>query len=98
MVSFPSPTIPINFFSQQFNMTLNSFDLPTDNYTWGVGTSVSSWFFIIDDLTDGKIDDGPSFNFGNFGQPYGSGDVNFDLTSAPEPNSARSHLINASGG
>jgi hypothetical protein len=88
LVSFPSPTIPINFFSQQFNMTLNSLDKSSDKYSWEVDWTDSSWFFVINDITNGLRDSGPGFSFDLFGKPHGDGDVNFDCVSAPEPSSA----------
>jgi len=87
-VSFPSPTIPVFFFSQSFNITLNLLDAPTDTFTWQVGTTSSSWYFEINDVNTGAQNVGPSFSLapGN-SAPWGSGGVNFDCVTVPEPNS-----------
>jgi hypothetical protein len=88
LVTFPSPTVPVSFFSENFNITLNQWDAPTDTFTWQIGTISSSWFFEIDDLNTGKHDTGPSFSFGQGNPaPWGSGNVNFDCVYVPEPTS-----------
>jgi hypothetical protein len=84
-VTFPSPTIPVIFFGQTFSITLNNFDRDTDTYTWGVGSSGSDWYFLIQDITNGLSNIGPSYQIGNSGTPYGNGGVYF--TSTPEPGS-----------
>jgi hypothetical protein len=92
-VTFPSPTIPISFFSQSFTITLNAFDNPTDDFTWGIGTDSSGWHFEINDLTTGWSDDSSSFSFGQDGTPYGNGCVYFDHQSMPEPSSLALMLL-----
>lgn len=92
-VFFPSPTIPINFFSQQFNVTLNSLDKSSDQYSWQIDWTASSWYFVINDLTDGFGNAGPSFGFGQFGKPFGNGDVDFNCVATPEPSSAALLLV-----
>jgi|SRR5208283_884915 len=84
-VSFPSPIIPVNFFSETFNMTLNALDNATDTYTWGVESTASSWYFVTNDITNGTSDTGPSFAIGGSGTPYGSGYVCFTPGPTPEP-------------
>ena len=87
-VSFPSPIIPISFFSESFTITLNAFDNPADTFTWGIGSTGSNWYFEINDVTNGRSDDGPSFSFGpGNSAPYGSGCVNFSQVAMPEPSS-----------
>jgi len=92
-VTFPSPTIPITFFSETFNVTLDPSDSPTDTYTWGVESTGSSWYFLIDDNTDGIFDKGPSYSFGGSGAPYGSGGVYFTCLPTPEPSSGSLMLL-----
>jgi hypothetical protein len=93
-VYFPGPTIPISFFSQLFTITLNDFDNPTDFFTWNIQTNSSSWSFVINDVTNGWSNSGPSFSYGQ-GQnaPYGNGCVNFNNVRAPEPNSMALALL-----
>jgi len=93
LVTFPSPTIPITFFSETFSMTLDPSDKPTDTYTWDVGSSGSSWYFEIDDDTDGIFDRGPWYEIGGFGAPYGNGDVDFTCLPTPEPSSGSLMLL-----
>jgi len=91
-VWFPSPTIPILFFSENFTITLGSFDSPTDQFTWDVGTNSGGWYFQINDLTNNTFDNGPTCNFdGSHDAPYGAGGVNFD--SVPEPSSVALLLL-----
>jgi hypothetical protein len=91
-VTFPGPNIPISFFSQTFTITLHGQDLPTDSFTWGVKSDSSSWSFVINDLTTGLSDLGPSFNFGQGGgAPYGEGKVCFQ--TAPEPEASALLLL-----
>ena len=92
-VSFPSPTIPVNFFGQTFNMTLNQWDQPGDTYAWGVGSNGSSWDFVITDTTNGKSDTSGWFAYGSYGNPYGSGTVCFAPVPTPEPSSASLLLL-----
>ncbi|HTZ75556.1 MAG TPA: PEP-CTERM sorting domain-containing protein [Candidatus Aquilonibacter sp.] len=92
-VIFPSPNIPISFFGQTFSITLNQLDQDTDIFTWSVGTNGSSWYFLIDDITKGLFDIGPSYTIGNSGTPYGGGGVYF--TTTPEPGSGMLLLLGA---
>jgi PEP-CTERM motif-containing protein len=91
LVSFPSPTIPVTFFGQTFDITLNQFDKSTDTYSWTVALNGSSWSFVINDLTNGFFNLGPSYFSGGNGTPYGSGGVNF--TGVPEPGSGSLLLL-----
>lgn len=98
-VLFPSPTIPVAFFSQTFTITLNGSDTPTDAYTWGVGSTSGSWYFVIEDITTGTSDAGPSFALGALGIPGGTGSVDFtavvtpNAVGAPEPSSGALLLV-----
>lgn len=94
-VQFPGPIIPVDFFSETFNITLSVLDNPTDTYTWGIGLTGSSWYFQIDDITSGTSDTGPSFVIGGSGTPYGSGSVYFTVgpTATPEPSSGTLMLL-----
>jgi len=94
-VQFPGPTIPVIFFSETFNVTLNTLDNSTDSYTWGVGSTGSSWYFVINDITNGTSDPGPGFAIGGSGTPYGSGCVYFTTppTATPEPGSGSLMLL-----
>ena len=94
VVWFPSPIIPISFYSKTFTVTLNSGDSPTDKYTWGIGSNSSNWYFQINDVTTGWSDSGPSFGFDQWNPaPFGSGCVNFDHVLAPEPYSGALLLL-----
>jgi len=83
LVIFPSPTIPISFFSQTFTITLNSLDAPTDHYQWSVVLNGSVWSLLITDLTRGTSNGSSWFSWGSNPAPYGSGDMNFDSVSEP---------------
>ena len=91
LVTFPGPTIPVSFYGQGFDITLDSSDKGTDTYTWGIDTKGSSWDFVITDTTNGKSDYSPWFADGSHGKPYGSGSVCFTppppCVSTPEPSS-----------
>lgn len=97
LVTFPGPTIPVSFFGQNFDVTLDPSDQGTDTYTWGVGSNGSSWDFVITDTTDGKSDTSPWFGDGSNGKPYGYGSVCFTppppCVSTPEPSSASLLLL-----
>lgn len=88
-VSFPSPIIPVDFFSQTFTIELNALDNATDSYTWGIGLIGSTWYFQINDITNGTFNVGPSYTIGGSGTPFGSGCVYFTSgpTPTPEPSS-----------
>ena len=92
-ISFPSPNIPISFFNQSFSITLDGSDNPTDSFSWSVGTNGASWYFQINDLTNGKSDVGPWYACGGNGSPWGSGSVIFDHVAAPEPYSGALLLL-----
>lgn len=91
VVTFPGPTIPVSFFGETFDITLDPSDEDTDTYTWGVGLNGSSWDFVITDTTNGESDTSPWFADGPDGTPYGSGSVCF--TSVPEPSSGSLLLL-----
>lgn len=93
LVTFPSPNIPINFYGQDFNVILNSLDKSGDTYTWEVESNGSNWYFLINDLTDGFSDQGPSFSISQFGDPFGNGGVEFKGVATPEPSSASLLLV-----
>lgn len=91
LVTFPGATIPVTFFGQNFDITLDPSDKSTDAYTWSIGSNGSSWDFIITDTITGKSDTSPWFADGSNGQPYGNGSVCF--TPVPEPSSGSLLLL-----
>ena len=97
LVTFPGPTIPVNFYGENFDVTLDPSDQGADTYTWGVGSNGSSWDFVITDTTNGKSDTSGWFTDGSYGKPYGSGSVCFTppppCVPTPEPGSGSLMLL-----
>ncbi len=64
-----------------------------------VGSTSASWYFVIDDLTNGTSDAGPSYALGALGNPGGTGSVDFsavttpNAVATPEPSSGALLLV-----